>query len=66
MAKRKAKTARAHAGSAGDSMEQRITAFAEQLGRIAGTAQAHDLVLVTNNTRHFASLGVPLENWKQG
>jgi hypothetical protein len=40
MAKRKANTARAQAGSTGDSMEKRILAFAEQLGRVAGTVQA--------------------------
>jgi hypothetical protein len=40
MAKRKADTARGQAGSTGDSMEKRMLAFAEQIGRIAGTVQA--------------------------
>jgi hypothetical protein len=40
MAKRKADTARGQAGSTGDSMEKRMLAFAEQVGRIAGTVQA--------------------------
>jgi hypothetical protein len=40
MAKRKADTARGQAGSTGDSMEKRMLALAEQVGRIAGTVQA--------------------------
>lgn len=40
MAKRNATTATPQAGSTGESMENRMLAFAEQIGRIAGTMQA--------------------------
>jgi len=40
MAKRTKTTTREQAGSTADSMEQRMLAFAEQIGRIAGTMQA--------------------------
>jgi hypothetical protein len=40
MAKRKAQTEGGQAGSTGDAMEKRLLAFAEQVGRIAGTVQA--------------------------
>ena len=41
MAKRNNETTRANAGATtGDAMEQRVVAFAEQLGRIVGTVQA--------------------------
>ena len=41
MAKRKNVTTRANGGtSTAEAMEQRVVAFAEQLGRIAGTVQA--------------------------
>lgn len=40
MAKRKAETEGGQAGSTGDAMEKRLLAFAEQVGRIAGTVQA--------------------------
>ena len=41
MAKRNNETTRANGGtSTADAMEQRVVAFAEQLGRIAGTCQA--------------------------
>jgi hypothetical protein len=41
MAKRNNETTRANGGtSTADAMEQRVVAFAEQLGRIAGTFQA--------------------------
>jgi len=40
MAKRTETTTREQAGSTADSMEQRMLAFAEQIGRIAGTMQA--------------------------
>ena len=40
MAKRKEDSTRGAAGSTGESMEQRVLAFAEQIGRIYGTVQA--------------------------
>jgi hypothetical protein len=40
MAKRKENSTREEAGSTADSMEQRVLAFAEQIGRIYGTVQA--------------------------
>jgi hypothetical protein len=40
MAKRTENSTRAEAGSTSDSMEKRMLAFAEQIGRIAGTVQA--------------------------
>ena len=40
MAKRKEDSTRGEAGSTGESMEQRVLAFAEQIGRIYGTVQA--------------------------
>ena len=40
MAKRKETTTQAQSGSTADSMEQRMLAFAEQIGRVAGTMQA--------------------------
>jgi hypothetical protein len=40
MAKRTENSTRVEAGSTGDSMEKRMLAFAEQIGRIAGTVQA--------------------------
>ena len=40
MAKRKESSTRGEAGSTGESMEQRVLAFAEQIGRIYGTVQA--------------------------
>ena len=41
MAKRDSETTRANGGTTpADAMEQRVAAFAEQLGRIAGTLQA--------------------------
>jgi hypothetical protein len=40
MAKRKETTTREQAGSTADSMEQRMMAFAEQIGRAAGTMKA--------------------------
>ena len=40
MAKRKENSTRGEAGSTAESMEQRVLAFAEQIGRIYGTMQA--------------------------
>jgi hypothetical protein len=40
MAKRKETTTRGESASTADSMEQRMLAFAEQIGRVAGTMQA--------------------------
>jgi hypothetical protein len=40
MAKRTEQATRGETGSTGDSMEKRMLAFAEQIGRIAGTVQA--------------------------
>jgi len=40
MAKRKVSSSREEAGSTAESMEQRVLAFAEQIGRIYGTVQA--------------------------
>jgi hypothetical protein len=59
MAKHAKETTRAHGGTAtADAMEQRVVAFAEQLGRIAGTLHAKTEVWLDRQalTKQIASV----------